>query len=97
MILTKREKKISWKGKFRPPVERQTVYPRALDDQEISIWLAVCGTPGSIYRAGVLCLPLMLAIIGGMPSQFKDHVEYSRKVYNDSGHPAEKIDRKSVE
>ncbi|HEY9560293.1 MAG TPA: LLM class flavin-dependent oxidoreductase [Anseongella sp.] len=91
LIQLNREKEVSWKGKFRPPLERQTVYPRALDDREIPIWLAVGGTPGSIYRAGVLGLPLMLAIIGGMPSQFKDHVEYYRKVYNDSGHPAEKM------
>lgn len=87
LLLTLNSSKVvSWKGKFRPRLEQQGVYPRALDDRELPVWLAVGGTPGSIYRAGALGLPLMLAIIGGMPVQFGDHVEYYKKVYADSGH-----------
>lgn len=86
LLTLNRNKVVSWKGKFRPRLEQQGVYPRALDDRELPVWLAVGGTPGSIYRAGALGLPLMLAIIGGMPAQFSDHVEYYKKVYADSGH-----------
>lgn len=82
---------INWKGKFRPSLLQQEIHPRALGDRELPVWLAVGGTPASIHRAGVLGLPLMLAIIGGTPVQFKDHVDYYRKVYTESGHAPEAL------
>lgn len=61
--------KVSWKGKHRAPLNNLGVYPRAFQDQ-IPIWLAAGGTPASAVRAAKLNIPLMLAIIGGMPEQF---------------------------
>lgn len=61
--------KISWKGKHRAPINNLGVYPRAFQN-EIPIWLAAGGTPASAVRAAKLNMPLMLAIIGGMPEQF---------------------------
>jgi probable LLM family oxidoreductase len=60
---------ISWSGKHRPAIQQLGVYPRAYQTQ-LPIWLAAGGTPASAVRAAKLGLPLMLAIIGGMPEQF---------------------------
>jgi probable LLM family oxidoreductase len=61
--------KISWKGKHRHSIDNRGVYPRPYQPK-IPIWLAAGGTPASAVRAATLGLPLMLAIIGGMPEQF---------------------------
>ncbi len=61
--------KISWKGKHRAAINNLGIYPRAFQN-EIPIWLAAGGTPASAKRAAKLNIPLMLAIIGGMPEQF---------------------------
>lgn len=61
--------KVSWKGKHRAAINNLGVYPRAFQN-EIPIWLAAGGTPASAVRAAKLNIPLMLAIIGGMPEQF---------------------------
>lgn len=61
--------KVNSKGKHRAPINNLGVYPRALQEK-IPVWLAAGGTPASAIRAAKLDLPLMLAIIGGMPEQF---------------------------
>jgi probable LLM family oxidoreductase len=71
--------KISWKGKHRAPINNLGVYPRAFQS-EIPIWLAAGGTPASAKRAAKLNMPLMLAIIGGMPEQFVRFID----LYKDS-------------
>lgn len=77
--------KITWQGKFRAPLQDQSVLPRAVNNQ-LSIWIAVGGTPTSIVRAGRLGLPLMLAIIGGSPRQFQPLVELYKETYLAHGH-----------
>src|SRR5438270_8490901 len=52
---------VTWSGKHRPALTGQGVYPRPLQDP-LPIWLGVGGTPQSFVRAGVLGLPLMVAI-----------------------------------
>jgi len=69
--------KLSWKGKFRPSFDNLGVYPRPLHNS-IPLWLAAGGTPASAVRAAKLGLPLMLAIIGGMPEQFVPFIELYR-------------------
>src|SRR5215469_124901 len=53
---------IHWTGKHRPALTGQAVYPRPLQDP-LPIWVGVGGTPASFDRAGMLGLPLMVAII----------------------------------
>jgi len=64
-----KSEKISWKGKYRPSIDNLGIYPRPYQ-KSIPVWLAAGGTPASAVRAATLGLPLMLAIIGGMPEQF---------------------------
>lgn len=85
------EPKITWKGKFRPELVNQEVLPRAVNNH-LKIWVAVGGTPESVERAGRLGLPVMFAIIGGQPSQFKPLFDYYKKVYQAYGHDMSKFE-----
>ena len=42
---------INWKGRFRPELVNQAIYPRPIQKQ-LPIWLGVGGTPASFVRAG---------------------------------------------
>ncbi len=86
LLTINRDEVISWKGKFRAELRKQQIFPRALKGRELPVWIAVGGTAQSVHRAAILGLPMMLAIIGGMPVQFKEAVDYYRRVYSDSGH-----------
>lgn len=85
LVSINKENPITWKGKFRPALNNQLVLPRAVNDH-LNIWVAVGGTPESVLRAGRLELPVIFAIIGGNPVQFKPLFEYYKKVYDHFGH-----------
>lgn len=85
------EKKVNWKGNFRPSLVNQEVLPRAVNDH-LKIWVAVGGTPESVERAGRLGLPVMFAIIGGQPILFKPLFDYYKKVYQAYGHDMAKFE-----
>ncbi|WP_313216313.1 LLM class flavin-dependent oxidoreductase [Soonwooa sp.] len=78
---------VSWKGRLRAPMNYQTVYPRATNNGKLPIWVAVGGTPESVLRAATLGLPLIVAIIGGMPMQFKPLIDFYKQEYLKAGHP----------
>ena len=82
--------KVTWRGNLRPPINNLGVYPRALNC-EIPVWLAAGGTPASAVRAAKLQLPLMLAIIGGMPRQFTPFINLYKKSWLENGHNAEDL------
>lgn len=76
---------ISWKGKFRPALKNQQILPRAVNDH-LNIWIAVGGTPESVLRAAKYGLPVIFAIIGGNPVQFKPLFDYYKQAYQEFGH-----------
>jgi probable LLM family oxidoreductase len=69
---------VTWSGRHRAALHDAAVYPRPLQ-QPLPVWIAVGGTPGSVARAGMLGLPLMIAIIGGEPARFAPLVELYRE------------------
>jgi probable LLM family oxidoreductase len=75
---------ISWQGKHRPSISSRGVYPRAYQPG-IPVWLAAGGTPSSAVRAANLGLPLILAIIGGMPSQFVPFINLYKETLKKNG------------
>lgn len=75
---------VTWKGKFRAALSNQQVLPRAVNDH-LSMWIAVGGTPESVVRAAKYGLPVMFAIIGGSPVQFKPLFEYYKKAWQHFG------------
>ena len=81
---------VNWAGKFRPDLVEQAVYPRPIQDP-LPIWVGVGGTPESFVRAGVLGLPLMVAIIGGETHRFAPLVELYKNAGEKAGHDPEKL------
>ncbi len=81
---------VSWKGKFRPALNKQQVLPRAVNDH-LNIWVAVGGTPESVVRAAKHGLPVIFAIIGGNPAQFKPLFEYYKEIYQHYKHDMSKF------
>lgn len=77
--------KITWKGKLRPSFDNLGIYPRPLRDK-LPVWIAIGGTPESVARAGMLGIPMALAIIGGMPDRFAPLVQYYRDNAVNAGH-----------
>jgi probable LLM family oxidoreductase len=75
--------KVTWQGRHRPALHGQGVYPRG--EREIPLWIAVGGTPQSVVRAGMLGLPLAVAIIGGQPAQFAPLVNLYRQAVERGG------------
>jgi probable LLM family oxidoreductase len=81
---------VTWSGKFRPAMKDLPVYPRPLQDP-FPIWLGVGGTPESFIRAGMLGLPLMIAVIGGETYRFRPLVDLYRRAGQQAGHTPEKL------
>jgi probable LLM family oxidoreductase len=81
---------VRWSGKHRAPLTGQAVYPRPLQNP-LPIWVGVGGTPASFARAGMLGLPLMVAIIGGQPARFRPLIDLYREAGLRAGHSPEKL------
>jgi probable LLM family oxidoreductase len=81
---------LHWSGKHRPALTGQAIYPRPLQNP-LPVWVGVGGTPASFARAGVLGLPLMVAIIGGEPHRFRPLINLYREAGMRSGHSPEKL------
>ncbi len=82
--------RVTWQGRHRAPLQDQGVWPRPVQDP-IPVWIAVGGTPRSVARAGVLGLPLTIAIIGGQPDRFVPLVELYRRAAAEGGHDPETL------
>src|SRR5262252_879731 len=91
LLLTLRANEhVTWSGEFRPALNGEGVYPRPLQEP-LPIWLGVGGTPRSFARAGLLGLPLMVAIIGGDPRRFRPLVDLYREAGLRAGYTPEQL------
>ncbi len=81
---------VYWSGKYRPTLNGQGVYPRPLQNP-LPIWIGVGGTPQSFVRAGLLGLPLIVAIIGGETHRFKPLIDLYRQAGKKAGYSAEQL------
>ncbi len=90
LLKINQENPITWSGKFRPALKNQSILPRAVNDH-LNVWVAVGGTPESVERAARLGLPVIFAIIGGSPAQFKPLFKYYQDVYQHHGHDIQKM------
>jgi probable LLM family oxidoreductase len=86
LLLALREsERVTWSGRHRPALEAAGVYPRPVQDP-LPVWIAVGGTPQSVARAGLLGLPLVIAIIGGAPGRFAPLADLFREAARHGGH-----------
>jgi alkanesulfonate monooxygenase SsuD/methylene tetrahydromethanopterin reductase-like flavin-dependent oxidoreductase (luciferase family) len=83
------EDKVTWNGKYRPPLQSAEVNPQHAGD--LPIWVAVGGTPSSALRAGRLGLPMVLGLIGGTIDHAKRLIDLYRAAGKEAGHSAETL------
>lgn len=85
LVALTRSERVTWSGRHRPALTDQPVFPRPAQDP-LPVWVGVGGSPESFLRAGVLGLPLMVAIIGGSPRQFAPLIDLYRRAGREAGH-----------
>ncbi|NPT55088.1 Atu2307/SP_0267 family LLM class monooxygenase [Paraburkholderia elongata] len=86
LLLKLREStQVEWSGRFRAALDGIGVFPRS-HQPRLPIWLGVGGTPQSFVRAGMLGLPLMVAVIGGDFDRFRPLVDLYRQAGVQAGH-----------
>jgi probable LLM family oxidoreductase len=90
LLEIRKNENVYWTGKYRPPLDGQGIYPRPVQNP-FPIWLGVGGTPQSFVRAGVLGLPLMVAIIGGETRRFRPLIDLYRESWKRAGHPLDQM------
>lgn len=90
LLKIRESEKVTWSGKHRPAIQDLGVYPRPVQNP-LPVWIGSGGNTQSVVRAGVLGLPLVLAIIGGSPMQFAPLVELYKRTAAKSGHDISKL------
>lgn len=85
LLKIRENERVTWQGRLRPDIDDRGVYPRALQDP-LPVWIAVGGSPQSFARAGLLGLPLTVAIIGGTPERFKPLIDLYRRASDEADH-----------
>jgi probable LLM family oxidoreductase len=90
LLAIRDHERVTWSGKHRPALRDQPVYPRPAQDP-FPIWVGVGGSPESFVRAGMLGLPLMVAIIGGEPRQFAPLIDLYRRAGREAGHDPDRL------
>ena len=81
---------VYWSGKYRPSLNGQGIYPRPLQNP-LPVWIGVGGTPESFVRAGLLGLPLMVAIIGGETHRFRPLIDLYKKAGMQAGYSTDQL------
>lgn len=91
LLAVRASERVTWSasGRHRAPLADAGVYPRPVQDP-LPVWIGVGGTPASVVRAGLLGLPLVIAIIGGEPARFVDLAELYREALRRGGHDADR-------
>ncbi len=90
LLKIRNDEHVHWSGKYRPALSGQGVYPRPLQEP-LPIWLGVGGTPESFVRAGMLGLPLMVAIIGGQTRHFRPLIDLYREAGRQAGYSPDQL------
>ncbi|PLT36003.1 LLM class flavin-dependent oxidoreductase [Bacillus sp. V5-8f] len=90
LLTLQKSEVVSWSGKYRPAINNRGIYPRPVQDP-LPIWIGSGGNSESVIRAGMLGLPLVLAIIGGRPVQFAPLVQLYKQAAAQAGHDISKL------
>jgi probable LLM family oxidoreductase len=85
LLRLRASERVTWQGRHRAPIDDLPVYPRPVQDP-LPVWVAVGGNPQSAVRAGLLGLPMALAIIGGLPERFAPFADLHRQAAERGGH-----------
>ena len=89
------EERVTWSGTYRSPLTDVRLHPR-MREGGIPAWMGIGGSPGSVIRAALHAMPLMMAIIGGRPERFAGHAELYLRTLDRFGHPELPIGQHSL-
>ena len=89
------EERVTWTGTYRSPLTDVRLHPR-MREGGIPAWMGIGGSPGSVIRAALHAMPLMMAIIGGRPERFAGHAELYLRTLDRFGHPELPIGQHSL-
>ena len=78
--------RITWSGRFRPPLHDAPIAPRAVQEP-LPVWVGVGGSPESATRAGLLGLPMTVGLIGGPLQSARHAIDSYRAAGQRAGHP----------
>ncbi|CAI6077045.1 LLM class flavin-dependent oxidoreductase [Cohnella sp. JJ-181] len=90
LLKVRESEKVTWRGGHRPAIDKRGVYPRAVQEP-LPVWIGTGGNPESAVRAGTLGLPVVFAIIGGMPERFAPLVKLYKDAAAKAGHDVSKL------
>ena len=90
LLAVRANERVTWEGHHRASLVEQGVYPRSQQDP-LPVWVGVGGTPQSVVRAGLLGLPVALAIIGGSPDRFAVLAQLHRRSLTDAGYDPDRV------
>ncbi|WP_040208832.1 LLM class flavin-dependent oxidoreductase [Neobacillus jeddahensis] len=90
LLKIRESEKVTWRGGHRPAIQNLGVYPRPVQEP-LPVWIGSGGNTQSVIRAGILGLPLVLAIIGGSPLQFAGLVKLYKRAAAQAGHDVSKL------
>jgi alkanesulfonate monooxygenase SsuD/methylene tetrahydromethanopterin reductase-like flavin-dependent oxidoreductase (luciferase family) len=77
--------RVTWQGRFRPPLEGAEIAPRPAQD-ELPVWIGA-GSPGSVVRAARLGYPLALPMVGGSLARYAEIAALYGRAWKESGRP----------
>ncbi|MGT2910584.1 LLM class flavin-dependent oxidoreductase [Streptococcus cameli] len=90
ILCIKEDTNLNWQGKHTQTVQNRPVYPRAVQE-DFPIWVATGGHVESTIKIAQLGLPIVYAVIGTAPKQFKPLADHYRKIAKSAGHSEERI------
>ena len=85
LLYANQESKLTWKWTHTQSLPGREVYPRAVQDKGLPIWVATGGHVESTIKIAQMGLPIVYAIIGGNPKHFKALIEAYRRIGSENG------------
>jgi len=82
--------RVTWQGRFRPPLNDAEVSPRPVQ-AELPIWAGTGGNPESAANAARLGLPLMLANISKPPAELAPQVAAYKEIGAEAGYDSSRL------
>jgi alkanesulfonate monooxygenase SsuD/methylene tetrahydromethanopterin reductase-like flavin-dependent oxidoreductase (luciferase family) len=87
-LLNKRDR-VTWSGRFRPPLNDAEIAPRPAQ-KELPVWIGA-GSPGSVARAAALGYSLAMPMVGGSLVSYSRMAAYYRQAWQHSGRAAQDL------
>ena len=85
LLKVNEQRHVTWEGRFRPALHEAEVTPRAFQPK-LPIWIGIAGNPQSAARAGTTGLPMIVGLIGGLPSDVAPAFRVYREAASAAGH-----------